>query len=131
MPNLVDSFTKQGSIGDDDMAKVFAQNSQIVLASSAALAANEYLYSGCILCSEYSTLVGMLWSNASSTASGLTIKQSSNYGYNYDSASQYTITASAASTFSIPIYGNAVCVSASNGATAASLFRALFTLRPI
>lgn len=112
------------------MAKIFVQDTEEVLSASSALAINGTV-SGSAHCRGYAKLVGIACTNASSTASGIRIQQSSNYGANWDIETLYTITACTGSTFSVDITGNAVRVSASNGATAASLVRMWFGLRPI
>ncbi len=112
------------------MSRVYSQTPHVVLETSASLAALTSI-SGCLICDGYSRLVGMAISNASSTGSGLRIFQSSTRGTTWDSETLYTITACTGSSFDIPIYGNGIKVTASNGATAASLLRAYFSLRAI
>ena len=112
------------------MSRIYAQAIDPVWETTASLVVNANV-SGSAICHGYAKLVGMAWSNASTNASKFQVWQSSNYGTTWDSVTNYTVTASTASTFSIDIYGNAVKVSCSNGATAASLFRAYFALRPI
>lgn len=112
------------------MARLYAQATTEVLSTGASLAANGNI-TGSAICHGYAKLVGMLYSNASGTASAVRIQQSSNYGATWDYEALYPIAASVASVFSLELYGNAVKVSASMGAGAASLFRASFSLRPI
>lgn len=112
------------------MARLYAQATTEVLRTSASLAVNGTI-TGSLICHGYAKLVGLLWSNASGTASAIRVQQSSNYGANWDYETLYPITASTASAFDVTLYGNAVKISASNGATAASLFRAVFNLRPV
>jgi hypothetical protein len=117
------------------MSRLYGQATQPVLESTLALAATASR-SGSAISTGYSNLVGMFYANASAAAgagSGLHILQSANYGANWDIVSaSYPITASAASTFSVAIVGNAVKVHVWNGVTeAASLVRAWFTLRPV
>lgn len=112
------------------MSKLYAQKLEPVLASSATLTAGNTV-TGSMHTAGHSKLVGILYSNASSTASGLRIQQSANYGVSWDYETLYTISPSVASAFSVDICGNAIRITASNGATAASLFRAWFAARPI
>lgn len=113
------------------MSKIHAQDAETVLATTASLAVNGTV-SGSMICAGYARLMGTVISNASTTAIGLVVQHSANQGANWDYTSgSYTIAACSGSGFDIPIYGNAVKVSASNGATAASLFRAFFWLRPV
>ena len=112
------------------MSRFYAQVAPTLLVSTSTLGVGAVI-TGSLLSQGYTKLIGLAWSNASSTASGIRIQQSSNYGASWDYENLYTITASAASAFDVTIYGNAVKVSASMGATAASLFRATFALRPI
>lgn len=112
------------------MARLYAQATTEVLSTGASLAANGTV-TGSAICHGYAKLVGLLYSNASGTASAIRIRQSSDYGAHWDYEALYPIAASVASVFSLELYGNAVKVSASMGAGAASLFRAHFDLRPI
>lgn len=112
------------------MTRLYSQANAIVLATSASLPVNGTI-TGSLVCLGYTKLIGLLWSNASGTASALRIQQSSNYGSTWDYETLYPIAASTASGFSLDLYGNAVKVSASMGAGAASLFRANFSVRPI
>ena len=114
------------------MSKIFVQAMPDVLKSTASLDSSACV-SGSLLCGGYARLVGGVVSNASSAAaSGLRILQSMNGGTNWD-----VITASAAisacsgSSFGYEIVGDAVKVEYRNGATAASLFRTLWQLRPV
>ena len=80
----------------------------------------------------YARLVGLVISNASAkAASGLRVWQSGDGGDNWDYFSDWTLSACSGSAFSIEIIGNAAKVDFRNGATAASLFRTLWQLRPI
>lgn len=103
-------------------------NAQSVLASGSI--------SGSAVSSGYKTLIGLFYSNASAAtgaASGLVITQSANNGATWDyTSASYAVTASAASGFSVPVYGNAVKVQYWNGVTSsASLVRAAFYLVPV
>ncbi len=112
------------------MSRIYAQAPEIVWETTASLATNANV-SGSAFCGGYAKLTGLVWSNASTNASQLQIWQSSDRGATWDYVTNYTVTASAASAFALDIYGNAVKVSCSNGATAASLFHAYFALRPV
>jgi hypothetical protein len=112
------------------MSRIYAQAIEPVWETTASLAVNANV-SGSAVCEGMAKLVGIAWANASTNASKFQIWQSSNRGANWDYVTNYTISPSTASAFSVDIVGNAVKVSCSNGATAASLFRAYFALRPI
>ncbi len=113
------------------MSRIYAQAALVVWEYSASFAASA-VATGSLACDAgYAKLVGVLRSDATSTASGLHIYQSSDHGTTWDYDSIYTITACTASAFDIAICGNAVKVSASNNTTAASNVRGYFALRPI
>jgi hypothetical protein len=113
------------------MSVIYAQRSLVVWEYSASLAASA-VSSGSAVCeSGYAKLVGVLRTDATSTASGLHVYQSSDHGATWDYDSIYTMTACTASAFSIDVCGNAIKVSASNNVTAASNVRGYFALRPI
>jgi len=118
------------------MAKIYAQGVTEVLVNAGSNVAKWASISGSAVSIGYASLVGMFYANASAcpgAASGLVIEQSADYGRRWDliSASQ-SVTASAASTFDIPIYGNAVRVTFYTGnTTAASICNAYFALYPV
>jgi hypothetical protein len=112
------------------MSKVYVQAPGVVLETTSSLAAGATV-SGSAYCAGYAYLVGGLISNASSTASGVHIQQSMDYGAHWDQDNVYAIAACVSASYSVPIYGNAIKVTASNGLTAASFVRGYFWLRPI
>ena len=115
------------------MARIYAQKFPVISASAAATLGISGSFSGSALCAGYSRAVGMLYaSEASKAASGLIIHQSSDFGENWDivSASD-ALAGSGTLSESVEIVGNAIRVTYRNGATAASLIRFLWQLRPI
>ena len=122
------------------MAKIYAQGVTEVLVNSGSNVAKWANISGSQVSIGYARLVGMFYANASASPgggavapSGLVIEQSVDYGrrWDYVSASQ-SVTASAASVFNFPVYGNAVRVSFYTGNTeAASICNAYFALYPV
>jgi len=113
------------------MSRLYGQAAIEVLRSSGSLAPNGTL-SGCATSVGYHSIVGMIFSAASSKASsGLSIYQSSDYGATWDYVSVYAADAGAGSGFSIDVVGNAVKVNFINGTTAASALRTCWYLRPV
>jgi len=120
------------------MAKIYAQGVTTALSYSGNVAKWANI-SGSVVCPGYARLMGMFYANASASPgttlspSGLMIWQSADLGSTWDiiSASQ-SVSPSAASSFNLPIYGNAVKVAFYTGNTeAASLTRAFFALYPV
>lgn len=111
--------------------KVYVQNFPVVWQSSTALAASGSS-GGSAMCDGYARLVGGIVSAASAKAgSGIRIWQSFNRGTNWDYWSDFNLSASSASAFSIEIIGNAIKVDFRTDANGASILRTLWQLRPI
>jgi hypothetical protein len=116
------------------MTKIYAQKPEyLLLSTSTALGATGSM-SGSLISLGHSKLIGTFYSSMSATigaGSGINIFQSADYGQNWDMLSaSYPIKAITASPFSIDIVGNAVKVQIWTGASAASIVRAAFYLRP-
>lgn len=117
------------------MAKLYVQQPEyIILSTSTTLAATGSM-SGSMVSAGFGKLLGTFYSSMSAAigaGSGINVYQSSDYGQNWDLLSaSYPIKAVTASPFNIDIVGNAVKVQIWTGASAASIVRAAFYLRPI
>jgi hypothetical protein len=112
--------------------RTYAQSCHSVVNFSGSLAAAEIL-SGSQPAQGFAKLVGIAYTDAvSETGSGMLIQQSADQGENWDIISSSNLaSASAASSFSVDVVGNAVKVSLTNGAGTASEVRCNFYLRPI
>ena len=117
------------------MAKVYAQKPEYVLHSTSTALVATGSMSGSLMSIGHSKLVGVFYSSMSANAgagSGINVLESADYGLNWDMLSASNpIKAVTASTFSVDIKGNAVKVQVWTGASAASIVRAAFYLRPI
>lgn len=114
------------------MPKIYPQATVSLLSHSGSLAAGASI-SGSAPATGYARLVGGVTTNASTvSACGIFVEQSFNEGLSWDliSASN-TIAACTTAACDTAIIGNYVRVRIHNGATAASLYRANFYLRPI
>jgi hypothetical protein len=114
------------------MAKIYVQNSPCPWGSSASMAASGTQSSGSFPTTGYARLVGTLNSSASLVAgSGLRVEQSTDFGSNWDYASDWAPTACSGSGFSIEIIGDAAKITITNGADNADVFRTAWRLRPV
>ena len=87
--------------------KVFVQKSPSVWNYSGSLSGSTS--SGSFACDGYARVTGIIISSTSSVAgSGLRIKQSSDYGLNYDYVTTCALSACSGSAYSIEIVGNSV-----------------------
>lgn len=113
------------------MARIYSQKMPVVFEYSGSLAADAEL-SGSLICNGYARLVGMIVSTASSEGSGLGIRQSADYGQNFNltTASDAISTGAGSTSHSVEILGNAVLIDYENGSESASVY-AFYTLRPI
>lgn len=115
------------------MPRVYPQAFKEILTHSGSLAASGLLSGSLGDCRGYDAVVGGVRTNASTVAAcGIFIEQSFDNGSNWDlvSASD-TIAACTTAACNTKIVGNAVRVRLHNGATAASIYRAYFYLKPI
>ena len=117
------------------MTKIYVQKPEYVLLSTSTTLSATGSMSGSLICEGYAKLVGTIYSSMSAAegaGSGLNILQSADYGATWDvlSASN-AIKAVAASQLSYDIFGNAVKVQIWTGASAASVLRTAWYLRPI
>jgi hypothetical protein len=117
------------------MARMYAQKPEYVLLSTSTALVATGSMSGSLVSVGHSKLIGTLYSSMSAAigaGSGINVFQSSDYGQNWDLLSaSYPIKAVTASPFSIDIVGNAVKIQVWTGASAASIVRAAFYLRPV
>ena len=117
------------------MAKIYAQQPEYVLLSTSTALVATGSMSGSLVSLGHSKLLGTFYSSMSAAVgagSGINVLQSANYGATWDLLSaSYPIKAVTASPFSVDIVGNAVKVQVWTGASAASIVRAAFYLRPI
>lgn len=113
------------------MAKIFAQKTETVLNSTAALGAGASI-SGSLVCEGFAKIMGLVVTNASlDDASSIRIYQSLSHGASWDQQGDFILTACSGSPYTCPLYGNAVKVLIKNGAGAASIFRTNWYLLPI
>ena len=113
------------------MAKRFIRRHVSLIDSSGSLAANAII-TGSSVSQGLEVLRGMWFSDvATSTGSGLLIQQSSDFGqsWNLISASDQ-VGACGTQTYDVTLLGNAVKVTACNGAAIASNVQATFYLLP-
>ena len=114
------------------MATIVGQTYSTAWTSSASLGISGSATSGSFSTASYARFVGGVISNASSIAtSGLRVYQSFDSGTNWDYWSEWAVSACSGSVFSIEIIGNGMKVDYVNGATAASLFRTFWQMRPV
>jgi len=117
------------------MAKMYAQQLEYVLLSTSTALVATGSMSGSAVSLGHSKLIGTFYSSMSAAigaGSGINIFQSADYGLNWDLLSaSYPIKAVTSSPFSIDITGNAVKVQVWTGASAASIVRTAFYLRPV
>ncbi len=109
------------------------RTSDDVLSHSGSLDASASI-SGSAYSRGYARVVGTVFTDASSVAgSGLTVRQSTDLGQNWNYITACAIAACSAcdSAFSIEIIGNAVSIEYVNGTGVASSLRALWYMRPI
>jgi len=112
------------------MSKQFVNRPFTILESSGSLAANGSI-SGSAECKGYGTLRGLLRTDAATTSgSGVIIEQSPDSGENwYLVSASDAVGASAIVSYDLAIVGNAVRVTACNGAATANI-QATFYLLP-
>lgn len=105
---------------------------EVLLLTNASLAANAST-SGSAIAHGYQRLVGILFvDEATQTASGLHIRQSADYGTNWDyTTASDAMSASTSTACNATVFGNAVEVRIRNGGSIASAVRAAFYLVPI
>ena len=112
------------------MSKIYVQRFPVVLQSSACFLSTASP-SGSALCAGYSRLIGIVYAGcAMDSPSGLRIEESSDSGVNWDAASNFGVAASAGSSFSHEIAGNAVRL-VFHSACNINAFRTLWQLRPV
>jgi hypothetical protein len=115
------------------MSKLYVQGYREILSHSGSLAASGFLSGSLSDCRGYDSLVGGVRTNASTVAAcGVFIEQSFDNGLNWDLVSgSDAIAACTTAACNIKLVGNAVRVRLHNGATAASIYRAYFYIKPI
>lgn len=113
------------------MARIYIQSSPSVLSSTASMAGGATL-SGSVACRGYSRIKGMLITSSSLAAtSGLSIYQSLDLGTNWDWVTLATVSTCSGSVLSASLFGNAVKVLVTVGATDAAVFRTKWWLMPL
>ncbi len=102
-------------------------------AAATNLAANASTTSGSFSSIGFARLVGVVYSDASmSSVCGVRVRQSSTSVPNWDYESNFALSASSGSGFSIEVVGRYGSVELFTGATcAASILRSYWTLRPV
>ncbi len=113
------------------MRKISSQSFPLVWTQSGSLVASASATSGSAYSFGYSRVVGMVISSTKSITDGLQIKQSCDFGENWDYITKFSLSACSGSAFSIEIVGNKIEIDFYTDNTISDEFRTLWQLRPI
>ncbi len=113
------------------MAKIYVQNFPTVFQSSASFLSTA-CPSGSAISNGYARIIGVAYAGCTmDAASGISVYQSADGGSNWDYVSQWSLSASSGSAFSIEIVGDAVKVIVRSSTCNVNPFRTLWQLRPV
>ena len=116
------------------MSKIYAQHFPVLASCISGCLVDSASFSASLVCNGYSKVIGFIRTDAASlaAASGFMVRQSMDYGKNWDYvAACDTLAVNGSAACSIEIIGNAVQLWVHNGDVASSAFRTLWQLRPI